>query len=188
MIEEEFKSPGDELAMAEEFKPGEGTFDDDGVIRASVVGRAEVDQKSRAIVIKPLNYLPVLRIGDEVIGAISGVRSSMVTMDVVRVVGVEGREVANREEGTIHISKISDDFVSDIKKCFKQRDVVKAKVMQIKPSLQLTTAGEDHGVIQAHCSRCREKLVRSGKNLKCPSCLNVEERELSNLYGTGRLS
>ncbi len=184
---EELKSPGDELAMAEEFSAGEGTFEDDGVIRASVVGRAEVDQKSRAIVVRSINYPPVLEIGDEVIGVIAGLKSSMAMVDVIRAVREREREVANREEGTIHISKISDGFVSDVKKCFKQRDVIKARVIQVKPSLQLTTAGDDLGVIQAYCSKCREKLARSGRNLKCPSCLNIEERELSELYGTGRL-
>jgi exosome complex component CSL4 len=186
--EEELKFPGDELAMAEEFSAGEGAFEDDGVIRASVMGKTKVDTRKRAIALKPLNYPPVLKVGDEVIGVITGLKSSMVTVDVIRVAGEDEREIPSRDEGTIHISKISDDFVSDTKSCFKQRDVIKAKVIQVKPSLQLSTSGRDLGVIQAYCSKCREKLKREGGKLKCASCQNVEERKLSSLYGSGRFS
>ena len=185
--DKELRFPGDELVTVEEFTAGEGTYEEEGLIRASVVGKTRVDEKNKTIEVHSENYPPIMRMGEEVIGVIAGVRSSMVMVDIVSVVGRGEREVANRDEGTIHISKISNDFVSEITNCFKNRDIIKAKVIQINPSLQLTTAGKDLGVIQAYCSRCREKLIRVDRKLKCPSCLNMEQRELSALYGTGKL-
>ena len=62
-------------------------------------------------------------------------------------------------------------------------DIIRAKVTQPRPSVQLTTAGPHLGVIKALCRRCRAPLVRKDKGLWCNNCERAEVRKLSDDYG-----
>jgi exosome complex component CSL4 len=39
--------PGDQIAVAEEFEPGEGTYEKDGLVFASTPGVLQLDEQSR---------------------------------------------------------------------------------------------------------------------------------------------
>ena len=44
--------PGDKLAVVEEFEPGEGTYEVNGEIRASILGKINIDNKNKLITIE----------------------------------------------------------------------------------------------------------------------------------------
>jgi len=44
--------PGDQLSTSEELLPGEGTFEEDGIIRAARAGKYVVDEKHRKAKVK----------------------------------------------------------------------------------------------------------------------------------------
>ena len=51
--------PGDEVSTSEELLPGDGTFEEEGIIRAARVGIYHVDEKHRRAMVKPLTNIPV---------------------------------------------------------------------------------------------------------------------------------
>src|SRR5437870_12972197 len=98
------------------------------------------------------------------------------------------REITGETEGAIHVSKISNDYVDDIHNAFHLGDIVRAKVIQVKPSLQLTTAEPTLGVVKALCSVCRGPLEMRGRELYCPRDERSERRKLAADYADLKLS
>ena len=180
--EEKIVVPGEEVGTSEEYLPGEGTYEMDGKIMASRVGVVEYDEDDMTVSTRPLNPVVEVKRGDVVIAEVVMVRDTMVVVDIKKVEGKD-RSITGDTSGTIHVSKASQAYVKDLKKEFKIGDYVRAKVMQAKPSIQLTTAYPEYGVIKALCSKCRGPMVRKGTMVYCPNCERTETRKISSMYG-----
>jgi len=178
--------PGDEVAVVEEFEPGDGTYESDGRVRAAVAGVLELDPNRRVARVEPFNPPAELRPGDIVYATVEDLKSAMAVVTVLAVHGRE-REITGETEGAIHISKISDTYTDDIRDAFHSGDIVRAKVIQAKPSVQLTTAEPALGVVRALCSNCRGPLERRGSELRCPRDDRTERRKLASDFGDLRL-
>jgi len=175
--------PGEKVSTSEELLPGEGTFEDEGVIRASRVGRFIVDSNNRKAIVKPLTSIPIeLKKGDIVLAEVNSVRSNMIIADVIHVTG-QNRPVSGDNNGTLRVSEISDGYVKDASSEYAPGDIFRAKVIQVKPSIQLATKDKDLGVIKAMCSKCRHSLIKKGNILECENCKNKEKRSIANDYG-----
>lgn len=181
-----FVLPGTELGFAEEFIAGEGTYEEEGKVYASLTGIVEVDLKERKITVKPkAGTIPILKNGDIVVGSIVDVKQQLAIVDIMRLKGVE-RALPGTIDGTIHISQVKDSYVSDLSREFKAGDIVVGKVVNAgRISTQLTTNGKDLGVIRAFCYNCNLPLSRMDSKLKCNTCGRMEERRLSPEYGKG---
>ena len=179
--------PGDAIAAAEEYEAGEGTYEKDGQIWAAIPGLLELDGQNFVARVRPFNPLAELKTGDVVYGVISDIRSSMAEATVAAVHGNK-REITGETEGAIHVSKISNEYIEDIRDAFHLGDIVRAKVIQAKPSLQLTTAEPTLGVVKAMCSNCRGPLELKGQDLWCPRCERTERRKIAADYGQLMLS
>lgn len=174
--------PGDELAVSEEYIAGEGTLDENGKIYASTVGILELDSKERVLRVRPFNPPVKLNIGDEVIAVVSGIREAMGSAEVVKVEGKE-RSVSGDTNGSIHVSKVSSDYTKSVKGEFRIGDIIRAKVIQIDPSLQLTTTGRRYGVLKAFCYTCRLPMEKKGNQLYCENCDITDRRKIAVDYG-----
>ncbi|MEM0448806.1 MAG: exosome complex RNA-binding protein Csl4 [Methanomassiliicoccales archaeon] len=174
--------PGEEVAEAEEYLPAEGTYEEEGKVYASIAGELELDNKEKVARVKPFNPVAELKPGDTVFCSVTDVRNCMVICDVVAIEGRE-REIAGETSATIHISKLSSDYVQDASKEIRPSDIIRAKVIQVKPSVQLTTAGPHLGVVKALCRRCRAPLIRKDKGLYCVNCERIETRKIADDYG-----
>jgi exosome complex component CSL4 len=185
----EFVVPGDFLATAEEFVPGEGAYEEGGKIYSSSTGVVLIDVRTKHIsVFSRVSTPPVLKRGDVVIGRIEEVKDQIVSVHIDVLRGREDRELPFPNVGAIHISQVRSGFVKDLKHEFKAGDIVRAKVLNMhKEIAQLTTEGKDFGVIVANCSRCRSLLKREGRKLKCSNCGNTESRKLASDYRRGVL-
>ncbi len=174
--------PGEEIAKAEEFLAGDGTFELEGSIFSSYLGRLNLDSEEMVAKVEPLNPLVKLKVGETVLARVEDVKSSMA---IANVVGVEGnpRGVSGGSIGSIHVSKISQGYTSDVWKEFRISDIVRARVVQVKPSLQLSTDKSNLGVLLALCTKCRKPLVEKDKNLFCQSCQRTELRKTASDYG-----
>jgi len=176
--------PGDELSTSEELLAGDGTYEEDGVIRASRMGVYEVDDKHRHALVKPLTSVPiVVKNGDIVLSEASSVRSMMVIANVFHVAG-QKRPISGDTNGTLHVSEISTSYIKNPEEAFVLGDIFRAKVIQVKPSLQLTTKGREYGVIKALCTRCRQPLTRKDNILECGQCGHREKRKMASDYGS----
>ncbi len=183
MTKDKLVLPGDKVSTSEELLPGNGTFEEDGIIRANRVGIYTVDEKNRLAVIKPVTSVPVeLRRGDIVLAEVGSVRSSMIIANVFHVIGKK-RSISGDTNGTLRVSEISQSYVKDPATEFSPGDIIRAKVTQVTPSVQLETKDNDFGVIRGLCSKCRHPLIRKGGILECGNCSNKEKRKLAVDYG-----
>ena len=175
--------PGDQLSTSEELLPGDGTFEEDGVIRASRIGRYVVDEKYRRAKVQPVTSVPVvLKRGDIVLAEVRLAKPMMIIADVLHVVG-KNREISGDTNGTIHASEISRSYVKDASTMYRAGDILRAKILQVTPSVQLGTKDNDLGAIKALCVKCRKELLKKGNVLRCNNCGNVERRKITLDYG-----
>ena len=83
---------------------------------------------------------------------------------------------------TQFITKVKQAYTSSISENMRLGDVVRARVVQVRPSLQLSTAGAELGVVKARCTKCRSFLIKEGGKLYCGECGALEHRKLSEDY------
>lgn len=175
--------PGDQLSTSEELLPGDGTFEENGVIRASRIGKYMVDEKHRRAQVQPVTSVPVVvNKGDIVIARVIIAKSTMIIAEVIHVIG-KNRAVSGDTDATIHVKEIAQGYIKDASTEYKVGDYVLAKVFQVDPSIQLSTKDKNLGAIKALCSKCRHPLIKKGQGLECESCGHREHRRVSIDYG-----
>lgn len=183
MTKDKIVMPGEQVSTCEELLPGDGTYEENGIIRASIVGKYVVDQRNHHAKVEPLTSVPViLKRGDIVLAEVGSVRSNMIIAEVIHVTGKK-RSISSDTNGTLRVSEISQGYVKDPATEFSSGDIIRAKVTQVKPSVQLTTKDRDLGVIKAMCSKCRHVLIMKGNMLECKNCANKERRRTASDYG-----
>lgn len=178
----ELVAPGDKLGALEECMPGEGTYEREGFVYAKLFGRVKYDEDKLEAIVEAVNPVATVKEGDVVYGTIMDRRGTMATMDISLIEG-NSRGVRTSKEGTIHISKISDDYTDKVEGQFLKGDIVRAKVLQVEPSIQLSTMGKTFGVVRGYCFNCRRAMGRQGSSLYCEHCERRETRKLSSIYG-----
>ncbi len=175
--------PGDQLSTSEELLPGDGTFEENGIIRAARIGTYIVDEKHRTAEVKPASSTPVLlKRGDIVIAKITMAKTTMIIAEVVHVTG-KNRSISSDTDATIHVKEIAQGFIKDASMEYKPEDYIRAKVIQVKPSVQLETKERNFGAIKALCSKCRHPLIKKSNGLECENCGNKEHRRIADDYG-----
>ncbi|HEV2317389.1 MAG TPA: exosome complex RNA-binding protein Csl4 [Thermoplasmata archaeon] len=176
--------PGDFLGTAEEFVPGQGTYEDNGRVYAALFGHTQVDPQARAISVRALNAIPRIAEGDLVYARVDEIKSAMAICTILASAQTN-RSVPGAPEGTVHISKARDGYTESLQTEFGVGDIVLAKVLQGRPTIKLTTAPSALGVVAARCQNCHGQLTLDGKGgLRCPRCGEVERRKLSADYGS----
>lgn len=120
--------------------------------------------------------------GDWVLGEITMLKPAMAGVNVLHVEGKE-RVIVGDTNGTLHVSKIAKRYVRDVGQEYRLGDIVRAEVIGVKPSVQLTTEGERGGAVLALCLRCRFALKKIQKALECPNCGRREVRNIAPDYG-----
>ncbi len=186
-MERKMVLPGDEIAVAEEFEPGEGAYERNGLVFAATPGVLELDPQNRVARVRAFNPPAELKVGDIVYGVVDDIRGMMATATILAIHG-RSRQISGESEGTIHISNVSEEYTEDIHDMYRLGDIIRAKVIQVKPSLQLTTAERDLGVVKALCSVCRGPLELRGRDLYCPRDERSERRKLAADYADLKLA
>lgn len=170
------------IGVSEEYLPGYGTKEENGMIYATIVGEVSTDQKNMITSVVPASPIGELKIGDMVYGVVTDLMRDFVIVQVI--VNVAFESIAGGvQTGTVHISKISKVYVDKSDEEFKVGDIVRAKVIKVKPSLQLATNEDELGVIKAYCGKCKKALIRETDSLFCTRCKREEKRKLAKDYG-----
>jgi len=180
-------TPGEEICVIEEFLPGVGTFDQDGVVRAAMTGVTQVDILSRVVFVKPSVNLPKIpEKGEVVYGIVQVVKDEFA---IVKIAGdYHGRRYPTCFTGLLHISQSTDRYVKNLYEVVRVGDVLKAKVLNNYPPYNLTIKEHRLGVVLAFCGKCGNRMARSSNDtLKCDSCGNIEKRKVSSDYGQLRV-
>ena len=173
--------PGDEVAIAEEYMSGEGTYESDGKIFASAVGELDLDPREKTAKVVLDNPPVVLMEGDTVLAEVTDTKPAMAICSVMAQEGRE-RSVSSETLSSVHVSKIASSYVEDAGDLLRAGDLIRAQVIQAEPSVQLSTSGPHFGVIRALCTVCRSPLERRGRDLWCKRCERKETRKLADDY------
>lgn len=176
--------PGDYIGAAEEFLPGQGTYENRGRIYASVLGTPVVDPRDRTVRIEARNAVPEIQEGDLVYARIDELKSAMAVCTVLSTT-TSRRAVPGAPEGTVHISKAKEGYTESLAGEFAVGDVLLARVLQPRPSIKLSTAAATLGVVAARCQVCHALLTAGPKELVCPRCGNHERRKLAKSSQSG---
>ncbi|MCQ2079351.1 MAG: exosome complex RNA-binding protein Csl4 [archaeon] len=171
------------MAVEEEYVAADGTYVRDGKIYASQCGTLILDDNE--CIAKVVSYNPpnILKEGDIIYLTIDDTRKTMATATAIATEGTS-RDIGSSTVATIHVSKISPDYTDNVADEFRKGDLVRGKVISVKPSLQITTKEAHLGVIRAQCGICKSELVPKGnKALTCPKCRKTQPRKLADDYG-----
>ncbi len=178
----ELVAPGQPLCVIEEFVPGRGTYEENGIVRAAIMGVVRIDMVNYQIEVRGKvieQNLPSTK--DVVIGYILGMRDELAMVKITKSLNHALKNMIFT--GALHISQASGKgYLSTLYEGFKPGDLVKLKVLGGPPYV-LTAKGARLGVILAYCSVCGSPLYLTHDNkLKCRTCGNVENRILSSEY------
>jgi exosome complex component CSL4 len=185
--EEKEVFPGDKLAVIEEFNIGNGSFEDNGTIRSSEIGKIIYDTEQRTVKVK--KKTPSLVLPEEGMTVIAEVGSIARRDARIDIFMLNHKRIYPTFSGVIHISDVSREYTKNIEMAIRNGDVIKAKLVNTKNHLnQCTLAGADLGVIYAYCSRCGGLMKREQSKLLCPDCGRVERRKIARSYGTEDLT
>ncbi|MCL4325758.1 MAG: exosome complex RNA-binding protein Csl4 [Candidatus Thermoplasmatota archaeon] len=172
--------PGDEVAIAEEYIPGNGTYEFNGKLFASVIGRIKIDGKERIISVIPFHNMESIPLNSIVYGAVDDVKQSTAGITVYF---IEGRKemLTGKYEGVIHISKVIHGYAKDFSLYIRIGDIIRASVIRLNP-LELSIIDNGMGVLIGYCTKCRNIMERRDKVLYCKVCERSEFRKISDNY------
>ena len=175
MQKELFVFPGDKLAVIEEFEGKEGTYEDDGIVRASIFGKAIYDFKDRIIkVIPSSSNITLPKVGDTVVGIVTMATPNMVEMKILYI--NDSRQEVNLS--AIYFSRARRNTQ------FRVGDIVRARVTNLLNSfIHVTFKDKDLGVIYSLCHLCRGKMVKVNNSLKCVECNTRDDRKVAEDFG-----
>lgn len=180
--------PGDKLAISEELRAGQGTYEQNGDIIASVTGKFIVDRKNMAALVEPATTTPLLlKKGNITVCEVKQLTDSMVIVNILHIAGKKRQIATGDNDAVLHVSNISNDYVESTSQKFRIGDILRAKIIEAWPSVRLATKEKNLGVIKAYCTICRLPLERKGNRLECSTCGRTEERCMAADYGEGNL-
>ncbi|MHA1859907.1 MAG: exosome complex RNA-binding protein Csl4 [Candidatus Asgardarchaeia archaeon] len=175
-----FVVPGEKLGVIEEYIPGYGTYEREGIIYASHPGFVLIDKLEKKIKV----FIPGKRVlkpsvGDVVIGIVSDVKDKVAFVDII---SSKNKRFSTPFSGIIFVNKISREFIDSARSAFMSGDFIRAKVLKDTNPYQLTTIGRELGVITSHCSKCGALLKYRRRDMICSVCGNVERRKAAVDY------
>ena len=179
--------PGEELAVIEEYNKGEGSYQDNGLVRSEELGETRINKEKRALEVKKATKklnLPVE--GSIVIAEAGSVTRRDARVDIFR---VNGKKIEPTYTGLIHVNDVAREFDRDLEQGLRTGDIVRAVIANTKNRIiQLSLAAPEYGVVYAYCSRCGGILEMDKDKLTCPKCKRVERRQYAKSYGKEDIS
>ena len=108
--DEKIVMPGDKIGIIEQYLPGEGTYDDNGDIKSSVLGNVKINQKMKVISVVSDAKPAILKVGDIVYGQITDIKPQRANVKI-ECIKDNARPLALPYMGAIHISQAKKDYL-----------------------------------------------------------------------------
>tara|TARA_B100001559_G_scaffold191837_1_gene160513 strand:- start:190 stop:456 length:267 start_codon:yes stop_codon:yes gene_type:complete len=86
-MDEKQKIPGEKIAQIEEYLPGDNTYEDNDIIRATTIGSINLDSDERLASINRQKQITVPNVGDIIIGVVEANLPSMIAIMIKYVNG-----------------------------------------------------------------------------------------------------
>ena len=169
------KIPGEEIAQIEEYLPGENTFEDNESIRATTIGKINLDSSERLASVNSQTQITVPKVGDIIIGV---VEANLPSMIAIMIKYVNGKKVVADLECicvTRHIRK---------KNIALAQDIVKVEIIShINGTIHASIDKPELGVLFTKCRKCFGTVVKMRDAVKCKDCGWIDDRKLSTEFG-----
>lgn len=166
--------PGEQIAIEEEYSAGRSAFEEEGLIKASIIGESILDDNEREANIKG-KMVEVAREGDVVYGKITTIKESSAVVEILK---ADEKKVICNTRAQLPVRNVAKEYVTNISDFYKVGDFIKAKISKVdKYSIDIATNETGLGVINAYCSKCKSGLEFSGDKMMCIACGNVENRK-----------
>lgn len=165
--------PGENLAIAEEFQPGFGTFEEEGIVYASIPGNALMENA----VAQVENQRAIRRLsrGDLVYAIVRNVYDQVALLEFQSV----PYRAATNTYAYMRIAHVQRGFTEHFRDVFRIGDFVRARVHEVKPlGIYLTMADGDLGVIRAFCASCRHEIPVTKRDTTC-NCGRRQQRKIA---------
>ena len=174
-MDENQKIPGERIASIEEYLPGENTFEDNDMIRATTIGNINLDSTERLASINSQTQITVPKVGDVIIGV---VEANLPSMIAILIKYINGKKVVADLECicvTRHLRK---------KNIALAQDVVKVEIIShINGTIHASIDSEELGVLFTKCRKCFGTVVKMRDAVKCKDCTWIDDRKLSSDFG-----
>ena len=164
--------PGDKIAVIEEYEAGNNASDDGHIVRATVIGESEIDQKERMVNVKNQNITSIPEKGDIVIGTVEAVMGSMMA---ILIKYINGKAVKSQVECICPTKNIRKRNVALVK------DLVKLKIIgHLNGAIHATIQEPSLGVLFTKCRKCGMDVKPLRDIIKCVECGWTDDRKLSS--------
>ncbi|MEM2963087.1 MAG: exosome complex RNA-binding protein Csl4 [Candidatus Anstonellales archaeon] len=174
--------PGMELGVEEEFAEGPGTYSSDGKIYSALFGKVVVTNRRISVIGRKM--LSKISVGDIIYG-----RVEMIVEPVALILTAQPPTPTKfyesmAEYAVMHASSLGIGFVRNIHDFVKIGDIIKARVIDIKPTeVSVGVNSHDLGIIKAFCTQDRHPMNLVSRMLVCSHCGKKETRKISSEYG-----
>ncbi len=175
-------TPGERLAVIEEFIPDLGTYEQDGIIYSKIIGQALIDYSNRRVSVYPVKKEAIApKSSSTVIGEVGHAQSDNV---LVKIRKIGEKKLSGVFTGILHISDVQDRYVSSMDDVAKPGDTIRSKVKSYRNQrYHLSTTEKDLGVVYAFCSKCGGFLEQKDRQMRCSGCGRIERRKAASDYG-----
>ena len=164
--------PGDEIAVIEEYEAGSNACADEHVVRATVIGETETDQKKRLVNVKNYKTTSIPEKGDIVIGTVEAVMGSMIA---VLINYINSKPVKSQVECICATRSLRKKNVALVK------DLVKLKIIgHLNGAIHASIQEPELGVLFTKCRKCGMGVKPLRDIIKCVECGWTDDRKLSS--------
>ena len=164
--------PGDEIAVIEEYEAGSNACADEHVVRATVIGETETDQKKRLVNVKNYKTTSIPEKGDIVIGTVEAVMGSMIA---VLINYINSKPVKSQVECICATRSLRKKNVALVK------DLVKVKIIgHLNGAIHASIQEPELGVLFTKCRKCGMGVKPLRDIIKCVECGWTDDRKLSS--------
>ncbi len=164
--------PGDKIAITEEYEAGDNACDDGHIVRATVIGKSEIDKKERLVNVKNYSSTSIPEEGDIVIGTVEAVMGSMIA---VMIKYINSKPVKSQVECICATRSIRKKNVALVK------DLVKLKIIShLNGAIHATMQEPELGVLFTKCRKCGMDVKPLRDIIKCVECGWTDDRKLSS--------
>jgi len=172
-------SPGERLGVIEEFQHLEGTYNDQGIIRASNYGLVKYDMTRRTVSVQ-MKKRPLLpRVDDSVVAKVETAQPSAINSTILAINGKKTESSLNALmllTGERHRAPRSEIPCS-------VGDIIKATVIStLNSMIHIAFIKPEDGVIYTRCSICGGGMIRLQRQVKCVQCGNRVRKRLSTEF------
>jgi exosome complex component CSL4 len=167
--------PGENRASIQEYETGYNTLDDGDMVRASTVGKTDLEKDARVANIKHPKMISIPKVGDIIIGTVAAVMSSMIAVSIDY---INGKPTTSKVECICSTRNLRKKNVALV------NDIVTLKILNHLNGTIHAAIEEPHlGVLFTKCRKCGKKVVQMRDAIKCTECSWIDERKLSTNYG-----